>query len=105
MHGKFPAIQQNQRNSILFHETIPLNKQKYRPTYVKRSELSGRKLEKCESEIVVEWPQFGLILSFKLPQPISVVERGHHQLVCTREKYTNNIFFRYISPPHFKFLA
>jgi predicted Na+-dependent transporter len=25
MHGKFPAIQQNQRNSILFHETIPLN--------------------------------------------------------------------------------
>jgi hypothetical protein len=24
MHGKFPAIQQNQRNSILFHETIPL---------------------------------------------------------------------------------
>jgi hypothetical protein len=25
MHGKFPAIQQNQRNSILFHEIIPLN--------------------------------------------------------------------------------
>jgi hypothetical protein len=25
MHGKFPAIQQNQQNSILFHETIPLN--------------------------------------------------------------------------------
>jgi hypothetical protein len=25
MHGKFPALQQNQRNSILFHETIPLN--------------------------------------------------------------------------------
>jgi hypothetical protein len=25
MHGKFPAIQQNQRNSILFHETIPLS--------------------------------------------------------------------------------
>jgi hypothetical protein len=25
MHGKFPAIQQNQRNAILFHETIPLN--------------------------------------------------------------------------------
>jgi hypothetical protein len=24
MHRKFPAIQQNQRNSILFHETIPL---------------------------------------------------------------------------------
>jgi hypothetical protein len=24
MHGKFPAIQQNHRNSILFHETIPL---------------------------------------------------------------------------------
>jgi hypothetical protein len=24
MHGKFPTIQQNQRNSILFHETIPL---------------------------------------------------------------------------------
>jgi hypothetical protein len=24
MHGKFPAIQQNQRKSILFHETIPL---------------------------------------------------------------------------------
>jgi hypothetical protein len=26
MHGKFPAIQQNQRNSILFHETIPLSR-------------------------------------------------------------------------------
>jgi hypothetical protein len=25
MHGKFPAIQQNHRNSILFHETIPLS--------------------------------------------------------------------------------
>jgi hypothetical protein len=25
MHGKFLAIQQNQRNSILFHETIPLS--------------------------------------------------------------------------------
>jgi hypothetical protein len=24
MHGKFPAIQQNHQNSILFHETIPL---------------------------------------------------------------------------------
>jgi hypothetical protein len=24
MHGKFPALQQNQQNSILFHETIPL---------------------------------------------------------------------------------
>jgi hypothetical protein len=24
MHGKFLAKQQNQRNSILFHETIPL---------------------------------------------------------------------------------
>jgi hypothetical protein len=27
MHGKFLAIQQNRRNSILFHETIPLIKQ------------------------------------------------------------------------------
>jgi hypothetical protein len=25
MHGKFPAIQQNQQNSILFHETTPFN--------------------------------------------------------------------------------
>jgi hypothetical protein len=24
MHGKFPAVRQNQRHSILLHETIPL---------------------------------------------------------------------------------
>jgi hypothetical protein len=29
MHGKFPALQQNQRNSILFHETIPLSNLNY----------------------------------------------------------------------------
>jgi hypothetical protein len=29
MHGKFPAILQNQRNFILFHETIPLNDGKW----------------------------------------------------------------------------
>jgi hypothetical protein len=44
MHRKFPAIQQNQRNSILFHETIPLNKIIYLEIAVLRKILHVMKL-------------------------------------------------------------